>query len=213
MILDLLLLFVCAASGVLVWRNIRAYVPRLTALSEEKIAERLHEDSARFLLILMHFRTFWRGRHYRNFFLHLLGKGLLKSHILILRLDNALVRFLQKIRETGAFTSGANGMGGYVRQLRGARHEPSRTDDVASPHRRVPISVPAASRTDRMPSGGEQGEWRMPDAVRVRHRTLHVGSKLEEGLRQQSPHSRPRPSKNRAGEDRSVTETSETMPT
>ncbi|MDP3772304.1 MAG: hypothetical protein Q8Q94_02950 [bacterium] len=214
MILDLLLLFVCAASGVLLWRSVRAYAPRLVVFSEHEITERLHEDSARFLLILMHFRTFWRGRHYRDFFLHLVGKMILKSHILILRLDNALVRLLQKIRSAGAFASGANGMGEYVRHLRERQDGAPRTRDPLVPRGKVRIAVPVISSTDRVSLRDEQNKVRTPDAVRVRHRTLHIAPKWEEGMRQQQSSSRPHRIKiEQQRNDSVVKETNEQVPT
>ncbi len=214
MILDLLLLFVCAASGALLWRSVRAYVPRLVVLSEHEITERLHEDSARFLLILMHFRTFWRGRHYRDFFLHLVGKIILKSHILILRLDNALVRLLQKIRSAGAFANGANGMGEYVRHLRDGQDDGPRVRDPLTPRGKARMSVPTLSPADPMPLRDERDKARTPDAVRVRHRSLHIAPKWEESMRRQPPSPRSRRIKiEQQRSDDMVKETNDDLPT
>ena len=91
--------FLASAAGL--WYIISLKIPELVAVSDSVIVERLHEDSARVRIFLLHFKTFYREGRYRIWFWKFYGKVLYRVHIFLLRWDNTVVRVLQKIRVTG----------------------------------------------------------------------------------------------------------------
>lgn len=97
--LFLLLLFVGGAGAL--WYVISLKIPELVAISDAVIVERLHEDSARIRIFLLQFKTFYREKQYRAWFLKFCEKIFFRIHIFLLRTDNALVALTKKIRATG----------------------------------------------------------------------------------------------------------------
>ena len=98
MILNIFLLGLFATSAALFWYRISIKLPELIAISDSVITKRLHEDSARFHLFLLHFRSYFGEGHYKRFLLRICGKFLYRIHIFVLKIDNALVDWLRKIR-------------------------------------------------------------------------------------------------------------------
>ena len=113
-VFDGTLLSIFLASTFFFWYRVSQRIPELVVLPEEVISAHLQQESAKFRLILLHFRTFLKGRHYRTFFANIWGKFLYRCHIALLKLDNVLIRALQRIRERGVFINGND----YWKQLR-----------------------------------------------------------------------------------------------
>ncbi len=120
MIIDitLLLIFLAGAGGL--WYKVTQKIPELVAIPDSVITERLQEDSAKVRIFLLHLKTFYREAKYKEIFLKIVGRALYKFHIIVLRIDNFLVRLLQKIKTAGAFNGNGNTNGDYWKQLQGS---------------------------------------------------------------------------------------------
>lgn len=113
--ITLLLIFLAGAGGL--WYKITQKIPELVAIPDQVITERMHEDSAKIRLFLLHLKTFYREAKYKDVFLKVVGRALYKLHIVVLRIDNFVVRILQKIKTSGAFNGNGNTNGDYWKQL------------------------------------------------------------------------------------------------
>lgn len=98
MLIDILLGIIFAGSSFALWCRISEKIPHVVAIHDEVITQRLHENSARFRIFLLHVKTFYKEEYYHNLFWNFLGKIVYKLHIMVLRIDNAFLRFLKKIR-------------------------------------------------------------------------------------------------------------------
>ncbi|MBI3443004.1 MAG: hypothetical protein HY007_04520 [Candidatus Sungbacteria bacterium] len=98
MFIDILLGIIFVGSSFTLWYRISEKIPYVVAIHDEVITQRLHENSARFRIFLLHVKTFYKEEYYRNLFWNFLGKIVYKLHIMVLRIDNALLGFLKKIR-------------------------------------------------------------------------------------------------------------------
>ncbi len=101
MLFDLFLTGVFLGSVVALWYFISLKIPELVAVSDAVIVERLHEDSARVRIFLLHFKTFYREGRHRAWLWKLCEKICYRAHIFLLRADNGIVDILQKIRAAG----------------------------------------------------------------------------------------------------------------
>lgn len=101
------------------WYRITQKIPELVAIPDQVITERLHEDSAQVRLFVLHLKTFYKEARYKDIFYGFLGKLLYKLHIVILRIDNAVVQTLKGVKTTGAINGNGNGNGNgeYWKQL------------------------------------------------------------------------------------------------
>lgn len=99
------------------WYRITQKIPELVAIPDQVITERLHEDSAQVRLFVLHLKTFYKEARYKDIFYGFLEKLLYKLHIVILRIDNAVVRVLKGVKTTGAINGNGNGNGEYWKQL------------------------------------------------------------------------------------------------
>ncbi len=115
MFLNLFLTAIFLASAAGLWYFISLKIPELVAVSDGVIVERLHEDSARVRIFLLHFRTFYREGRYRIWLWRFCEKICWRVHIFILRSDNALVAILQKIH--AAASAGDEGRGASDKAL------------------------------------------------------------------------------------------------
>lgn len=117
MIIDLVfaLIFFVGIFGL--WYRITLKIPELVAVPDQVITERLHEDSAQIRLFILHLKTFYKEAQYKDVFYVFLEKLLYKFHIVILRIDNAVVRALKGVKTTGAINGNGNGNGEYWKQL------------------------------------------------------------------------------------------------
>ena len=103
MIIDVILGIVFLGSAFTLWCLVSQKIPGAVAIHDEVITQRLHENSARLRIFLLHFKTFYKEEYYHNLFWNFLGKIFYKLHIFILRIDNGLIGFLKKIRSRGGF--------------------------------------------------------------------------------------------------------------
>ena len=82
----------------MLWRRISEKIPELVAIPDEVIVARLHEDSARVRIFLLHARTFWREPRYREAFWRFCEKTCYRIHIVFLKMDNGLMALAKKAR-------------------------------------------------------------------------------------------------------------------
>ena len=101
MLIDLFLGIIFLGSCFALWYRISQKIPEVIAIHDDVITQRLHENSARFRIFFLHFKTFYKEEYYRSIFWNFLGKIFYKIHILILRIDNSLIGVLKKIRTRG----------------------------------------------------------------------------------------------------------------
>lgn len=127
MIINILLIIMVLGSAFAFWYRLSVKIPELVAVPDQVIAERLEEDSAKFRLFLLHFKTWFLEKRYKIFLLNAAGKAIYRLHILFLKLDNALVALLKKIRESGVSLdgNGQNGRSDYWKRLQNAEASPS----------------------------------------------------------------------------------------
>ena len=96
------------------WYRISQKIPEVVAIHDDVITQRLHEDSARLRIFLLHFKTFYKEAYYHNVFWNFLGKIFYKLHIFVLRIDNSLIGVLKKIRIRGGPTPALSGFAGLA---------------------------------------------------------------------------------------------------
>ena len=101
MFFNLFLIILFAGSVGVLWHRISEKIPELVAIPDEVIVARLHEDSARVRIFLIHARTFWREPRYRESFWHFCEKICYRAHIVLLRMDNGLMAVAKKVRAYG----------------------------------------------------------------------------------------------------------------
>lgn len=118
MILDISLGLIFFASVFTLWYLVSIKIPELVAIPDQVIAERLAEDSAKFRLFILHFKSFFLEKRYKKILLNFLEKLLYRFHIFILRLDNITVSFLKTVRENGNVNGATNGSSEYWNELR-----------------------------------------------------------------------------------------------
>lgn len=123
MILDITLLLIFLAGLGALGYKITEKIPELVAIPDQVITERLHEDSAKVRLFILHLKSFYKEARYKEVFLRIAGRALYKIHIFILRMDNFAVRILQKIKTAGAFNGNGNTNGEYWKQLQESKSE------------------------------------------------------------------------------------------
>lgn len=101
MFITLFLFIIFAFSIGMLWYRISRMLPQLASIPDEVITERLHEESAKLRLVLIHLKSFLKEKRHWDFFWNFVAKTLYKTHILLLRIDNAAVVYMRKIREEG----------------------------------------------------------------------------------------------------------------
>jgi len=107
MIIDITLITLFLVSVFILWYRLSIKIPELIAIKDQVIAERLTEDSAKFRLFILHFKSFFQDKRYNSFLLRFIEKLLYRFHIFLLRIDNINVLLLKKIRGNG--TENING--------------------------------------------------------------------------------------------------------
>ena len=101
MLFDFFLAAVFMVSASALWYLVSLKIPELVAISDSVIVERLHEDSARVRIFLLHFKTFYRQGLHWVWLRKLCEKVCHRLHIFLLRADNAVVALLRRIRTGG----------------------------------------------------------------------------------------------------------------
>ncbi len=110
MVIDITLGIIFFGSIAVLWRQVSVKFPELAAITDEVIAERLHNDSSKVRVFLYHAVTLYRDRRFRVMVRDFIGKIFYRIHILLLRIDNGVVSLIKKIRANGSFENG-NGNG------------------------------------------------------------------------------------------------------
>lgn len=105
MFLDIILGLTFLGSLFILWYRVSEKIPELALVPDAVIADRLKEDSARVRFFILHIKTFYKEKHYRDIVFKFLSKTLYKLHILLLRLDNAVVGSHKKFKENGNIIS------------------------------------------------------------------------------------------------------------
>jgi hypothetical protein len=118
MLITLALGILFFGSCFLLWYRISEKIPHVVAIHDDVITQRLHESSARLRIFLLHFKTFYKEEYYHNIFWNFLGKVFYKLHIFLLKIDNALVGLLKKVRAH-------NGFGGLFIDEQATQPQPS----------------------------------------------------------------------------------------
>jgi|GEM_PF-1613037 len=101
MLFNLFLIILFAGSIGILWHRISEKIPELVAIPDEVIVARLHEDSARVKIFLLHAKTFWREPRYRLIFWRSCEKICYRIHIIFLKMDNGLMALAKKVRSHG----------------------------------------------------------------------------------------------------------------
>ena len=114
MVIDITLALIFSASFAFVIYKAANKVPALILIPDEVISERLRQDSAPLLKVLLRFRDLYREKQIQAAFWRLAGKTLHRLHIVLMRLDNAVVSRLRKIRGENGVING-NGHTGESR--------------------------------------------------------------------------------------------------
>jgi len=99
MLTNSLLIFGFLASLFILWYRVSKKIPELIAIPDQVITERLEEDSAQLRLFLLHLKTYYKEKHYKESFWGFLEKSLCRLHIILLRWDNNVVALLKNVRE------------------------------------------------------------------------------------------------------------------
>lgn len=94
--ISLAVLFLSSAGGF--WYLISRKLPELIAIPEHTITERFGEESARFRLFLLHFKSYFTEGRYKLFLANLVAKFLQRLHIVFMRMDNTVVRWQRQFR-------------------------------------------------------------------------------------------------------------------
>lgn len=98
MLFTLFLIILFLGSVGMLWHRVSEKIPQLVAIPDEVIVVRLHEDSARVRIFLLHARTFWREPRYREAFWHFCEKICYRIHIVFLKMDNGLMIWAKRAR-------------------------------------------------------------------------------------------------------------------
>lgn len=106
MLIDLSLLLLFLTSFFLLWYRISLKIPELIAIPDQVITERLHEDSAKLRLFLLHIKSHWREKKYVPIFWKFSGKTLYRVHLFLLRTDNEIVRMIKNMKAKGGVVNG-----------------------------------------------------------------------------------------------------------
>lgn len=116
MIIDFFLVLTFALSLFLIWYRVSLKLPELIAIPDQVITERLHEDSAKLRLFVLHIKMYYREERYKPVFWRFAGKTLYRFHLALLRLDNWTSVALRNIRARGVAVNGnGNGNSAEVR--------------------------------------------------------------------------------------------------
>ncbi len=116
MVISLIFSSVFLVSGYLLWSLLSQKIPQLVAIPDQVITERLHEDSAKLRLFLLHFKTFYREKKYQHYLWRHLGKVLYRLHLILLKVDNGVATLLKSIRARGIMISGVQEIAKEVEQ-------------------------------------------------------------------------------------------------
>lgn len=106
MIIDGFLLALFAVGFFTLWYKVSLKLPELIAIPDPVITTRLREDSAKWRMRLIHFRSLLKDQRYKESFRNFFGKILYRIHIVLLRIDNGIVSLLKRTKANGGVMSG-----------------------------------------------------------------------------------------------------------
>jgi hypothetical protein len=101
MYIDILLACALGVSTYFFWWRVSEKIPDLELIPDQSISVLLEENTAkiqRLFLHLFHFRSFYRERHYHEKTRSVVSKLLFKTHIVVLRFDNRIIRLMKRMR-------------------------------------------------------------------------------------------------------------------
>lgn len=101
MYIDILLALAFVISISMLTRRVSEKIPDLALIPDQDISVLLEENTAkiqRLFLHIFHFRSFYHERHYHEKFWSFTTKCLLKAHIILLRIDNSIMRLMKRVR-------------------------------------------------------------------------------------------------------------------
>ena len=101
MVIDAALAIIFLGSAFLLWYRVSLRLPELIAIPDQVITERLHEDSARLRLFLLHLKKYYKEERHKEVFWIYLSKILYKTHLFLMRMDNWVVGVLRNARQNG----------------------------------------------------------------------------------------------------------------
>lgn len=101
MIINIVLAVLFLASAFALWYRLSVKIPELLAIPDHVIVERLHEDSARAQLFILHIKSYYRERQYEVTLWKVAAKLFYRFHLLLLRVDNGMVRLLKRAKVNG----------------------------------------------------------------------------------------------------------------
>ncbi|TSC76756.1 MAG: hypothetical protein G01um101433_682 [Parcubacteria group bacterium Gr01-1014_33] len=101
MVFDIFLGIIFAGSSMVVWSRISRKFPHLASIPDHVITERLHRDATKFRLFLIYFKSFYKEEFFHDILRGSASKVGYKIHILLMRMDNGVVRLLRKVRVNG----------------------------------------------------------------------------------------------------------------
>ncbi|MDP3778664.1 MAG: hypothetical protein Q8R30_01270 [bacterium] len=108
MYIDILLACALGVSAYFFWRRVSEKIPDLELIPDQSISVLLEENTEkiqRLFLHLFHFRSFYRERHYHEKTRLAASKLLFKTHIVVLRFDNRIIRLMKRMRPVEAETT------------------------------------------------------------------------------------------------------------
>lgn len=101
MVFNFILAIIFIVSTYLFWYSISQKIPEIVAIPDHVITERLHEESAKIRLFLLHLKSFYRTGKYKEVFWKYFSKILYRLHIVLLKIDNGVMALLKKTRVQG----------------------------------------------------------------------------------------------------------------
>lgn len=98
MLIEILLGIIFITSAFTLWYLFSRKLPELIAIPDHIVIERIHGESTKFHLFILHFKSFFFDHGYKEFLGGILGKLLYRLHIVLMRSDNAIMGLLRRFR-------------------------------------------------------------------------------------------------------------------
>ncbi len=103
--IDITLGLIFLVSLSVLWFKVSEKIPKLSLVPDSLISQSFKRDSAKIRLFLLHLKSFYKEKYYRDIFFDFLGKTLHRLHIVIMRLDNIVVSFVKRMKVKGSVGS------------------------------------------------------------------------------------------------------------
>lgn len=99
MFIDAILGITFLGSLFFLWYRLSEKIPALVAVPDQVISDNFKEESAKVRLFILHLKTFYKEKHFREELLNFVYKILQRTHILLMKADNGLTRLLKSMRK------------------------------------------------------------------------------------------------------------------